>query len=217
MEQSDWNRFWSRSSGGRFTRESWSKKRIMTRLDRYLQPGARVLDAGCGCGHFTMRFVEKGCRVTALDRSEEALRIARELTANGAEKYISDDLMDEGFRGRHGGSYDLVFTDGLFEHFEPDGQERIMRNLVGSLDRGGIVATFVPNALSPWRFVRPFLMPGIHEKPFRPARLRELHRGLEIVDEGGLNVFPFRVSPEGLGPRFGMLLYVIGRGRDDRP
>ena len=56
------------------------------------------------------------------------------------------------------------------------------------------------------------LMPGIYEKPFRREALLDLHGGLEIVERGGLNVLPFRLSPErALGPRFGMLLYVMAR------
>jgi len=217
MRRSDWNAYWSRSEGGRFTRESWSKRRILERLDPYLRPGARVLDAGCGCGWFTGRFLRAGCRVTALDRSEEALRIARDATGGGAEAYIREDLLDEGFGERRRGGFDLVFSDGLLEHFPPEKQRRIVSNLTAVLAPGGVLATFVPNALSPWRLLRPFLMPGIHETPFRAAPLRNLHGGLEMIEWGGLNVLPFRWSPERvLGRRFGMLLYVLAGRRDGR-
>ncbi|MBN1825237.1 MAG: class I SAM-dependent methyltransferase [Candidatus Eisenbacteria bacterium] len=215
MRRSDWNAYWSRSEGGRFTRESWSKRRIMERLDPYLRPGMRVLDAGCGCGHFCRRFLFRGCRVTALDRSEEALRIARRATGGEAEAYLREDLLDEGFAARRRESFDLIFSDGLLEHFPAQAQRKIVANLVAALAPGGMIATFVPNALSPWRVVRPFLMPGIHETPFRGGPLRELHAGLDVLEAGGVNVLPFRWSPErALGGRFGMLLYVLARRRD---
>ncbi|MFH1679604.1 MAG: class I SAM-dependent methyltransferase [Candidatus Eisenbacteria bacterium] len=216
MMGESWNRFWARSRGGRFTRESWSKKRILERLDRILRPGLRVLDAGCGSGFFSLRFIERGCLVTALDLSEEALALAREATGGRAESYLCEDLLDPGFAERRARSFDLVFSDGLLEHYAPRGQEGILANFRAILARGGSVATFVPNALSGWTLIRPLFMPGIREVPLRPARLRELHRDFEIVDAGGLNVLPFRFSPERLlGARFGMLLYVIARGKGE--
>ncbi|MFH1279089.1 MAG: class I SAM-dependent methyltransferase [Candidatus Eisenbacteria bacterium] len=215
MKRSDWNRYWARSRGGRFTKASWSKRRILALLDPYLTPGARVLDAGCGSGFFSAVFVEKGCRVTVLDLAEEALDLAREATGGRADAYIQEDLLDAAFGARHGEAFDLIFSDGLFEHFLPENQERIAGNMVASLGPGGRVATLVPNALSPWRLIRPLVMPGIFEVPLRRGRLREIHRALEIEREGGLNVLPFGPSPERiLGPRFGMLLYLIGRKKE---
>ena len=212
MRPGDWNRYWNRSREGRFTRISWSKRRILDRLDPYLKPAARVLDAGCGSGWFSARFLERECRVSALDFSAEALDIAREATGGKAASYLQEDLLDPRFGERHAGMQDLIFSDGLFEHFSRSDQDRILANMIGALAPGGVVATFVPNALSPWTLIRPFYMPGIEEKPFRLDALVDLHRPLEIIDQGGLNVLPIRFSPDRtLGSRFGMLLYVFGR------
>ncbi len=46
--------------------------------------GTRVLELGCGTGGITRRMLRRGARVTALDRSESMLRIARR-RAPGAE------------------------------------------------------------------------------------------------------------------------------------
>jgi len=212
MKPNPWNRFWTRSRGGRFTRESWSKRRILERLCPVLRAGMRVLDAGCGSGFFSKRFLDEGCRVTALDLSEEALALAREATEGRADAYVREDLLDAEFAARRAASFDLVFSDGLLEHYGPQDQERILSHFRAILAPGGYAATFVPNALSGWTLVRPLLMPGIREVPLRPKRLLDLHRGLAIVETGGLNVLPFRLSPERLlGARFGMLLYVIAR------
>lgn len=43
-----------------------------------LQPGARLLDMGCGPGLYTRRFAECGLQVTGMDYSENSLRYARE-------------------------------------------------------------------------------------------------------------------------------------------
>jgi SAM-dependent methyltransferase len=172
----------------------------------------RVLDAGCGSGWFSARFLAMGCRVTALDLSDEALAIAREATGGRAEAYLREDLLAESFAERHAESFDLVFSDGLLEHYAPLDQERILARFERVLSPGGLAATFVPNAHSAWTLVRPLLMPGIRETPLRPERLRVIHARLTIVDSGGLNVLPLRASPERLlGRRCGMLLYVIAR------
>ena len=55
-------------------------------------------------------------------------------------------------------------------------------------------------------------MPGIAEEPFVLSQLIKLHErhGLKILEEGGLNTFPFAFSPDNFcGKAFGMLLYVI--------
>jgi len=62
--------------------------------------------------------------------------------------------------------------------------------------------------------IRPFLMPGIEEKPFVLRQLVELnHRdGLVVIEKGGVNVFPFSLSPDKFfGHLFGMLLFVVAK------
>ena len=49
-----------------------------------------VLDAGCGTGAFSRRWCEAGCRVTALDLSEEMLAQAR--LNEAAQAYICGDI-----------------------------------------------------------------------------------------------------------------------------
>jgi cyclopropane fatty-acyl-phospholipid synthase-like methyltransferase len=42
-----------------------------------LQPGSRLLDAGCGPGHFAIAFAERGCIVDGVDLSDEMIERAR--------------------------------------------------------------------------------------------------------------------------------------------
>ncbi|MBI5670587.1 MAG: methyltransferase domain-containing protein [Chloroflexi bacterium] len=49
---------------------------LMQRLD--LQPGAALLDLGCGPGLYTRRFAERGLQVTGVDFSENSIRYARD-------------------------------------------------------------------------------------------------------------------------------------------
>jgi SAM-dependent methyltransferase len=112
--------------------------------------------------------------------------------------------------------FDLIFTDGLFEHFSGEEQHKIISNFKKVLSPQGIVATFVPNKWSPWQLIRPFFMPGIKEKPFTLQGLKDLNLrcGLEIIQSGGLNVLPFKYSPDrSFGPYYGMILFSLAKLR----
>lgn len=208
----NWDHFWKQNARSRFVRVSWSKIRMMKLLDGFAKPGMKALDAGCGSGFFSQYFLSKGCEVYTLDYSGEALEVAKQTTKNASKAYLKENLLDPAFPDRYQGLFDLIFTDGLFEHFSPADQRTIMKNFDLAKKTDGIVATFVPNLFSWWEIVRPLVMPGIHEKPFTMASLLALHKGMEIVTRGGLNVLPIALSPERLlGPRLGMLLYCFAR------
>lgn len=207
-----WNNFWEVQSYDRLKKASFSKQRMMNLLGKYLKPGMRVLDAGCGSGFFSHYFIEQGCETYTLDYSEDALRLARELTENKSAGYLKEDLLDPLFATKYANSFDLIFSDGLFEHFVQKDQCRIMDNFVAAKSADGVIATFVPNLLTWWTPVRPFLMPGIEETPFTLDSLKNLHSESSVVECGGINVVPFWLSPDRLlGGKFGMLIYCFAR------
>jgi ubiquinone/menaquinone biosynthesis C-methylase UbiE len=67
------------------------------------EPGARILDVGCGSGYFTRRFAGEGYEVTGLDPDPAMLAYARDHRA-GTEDYILGN-------GRR-----LPFSDGEFDY-----------------------------------------------------------------------------------------------------
>lgn len=211
-KDSDWNNFWSREQSQRFSKLSWSKRRILDVLLPRCRFGNFALDAGCGSGFFTKFFCDQGLVATALDYSESALKMAGEVT-KGAAKLIRADMVNENLATLMTERFDIIFTDGLFEHFSLEDQDKIMRNLISVSKPGGYIVTFVPNRWSPWELIRPFFMPGIEEKPFVLKGLLHLNRrnDLAVVESGGVNVLPYRISPEFAGPAFGMLLYTIAK------
>jgi len=206
-----WNNFWKGFDAAALARASHSKKRIIKVLQRHLRPGMKVLDAGCGSGFFTNFFACAEADATAVDYSEEALRLAEKLVGNKAAYQVAD-LLSDTLPDTLGTRFDLIFSDGLFEHFTDAEQQRLMGNLRRVKSDDGLIATFVPNRFSPWQLIRPFMMPGIKEKPFSLERLVRLSEGMSIIEQGGLNVIPCALSPEKwLGSIFGMLLYTIAR------
>ncbi len=67
------------------------------------EPGARILDVGCGTGYFTRRFADEGYEVTGLDPDPAMLAYARGHRA-GTEDYMLGD-------GRR-----LPFSDDEFDY-----------------------------------------------------------------------------------------------------
>jgi SAM-dependent methyltransferase len=210
---SKWDKFWHSQSDVKY---SWSKKRIVRILDKYSQSGMKVLDAGCGSGFFSSYFIHKGCDTYSLDLSEQALALTKKLTSNGSKKYLCENLLDGRFAAKYSKNFDVIFSDGLFEHFNKTDQNRVFNNFV-TMSKGYII-TFVPNKYTLWRILQPFYMRGIKEKPFSMAELLMLYRGngYNVLSCGGINVLPVKVSPEKLfGKSFGMLLYCVGAYTDN--
>jgi len=75
---------------------------LMCRLARP-RPGERLLDAGCGTGHFSRAFAALGLEVTGLDPDAAAVRHARGL--GGGVAYVVGDMRRPPFAPA---SFDLV-------------------------------------------------------------------------------------------------------------
>jgi 2-polyprenyl-3-methyl-5-hydroxy-6-metoxy-1,4-benzoquinol methylase len=210
-QSKDWDHYWSLDKTKRFTQVSWSKKRIMRILERYVLRGGRALDAGCGSGFFSEYFIRQGMHTHSLDYSQEALKVAEAMTG-GRAHLVKGDLLDAQLLKEMSGQFDLIFSDGLLEHFSFADQNKIITHLKNLLSAQGVLVTFVPNRWSPWELIRPLYMPGIEETPFILKDLLHLQdiNGLRVVEKGGINTFPWAFSPDKtLGPLFGMLLYTI--------
>ncbi|HPJ17016.1 MAG TPA: class I SAM-dependent methyltransferase [Candidatus Woesebacteria bacterium] len=210
--ENNWNSFWNSNKQSQFTKISWSKKRIEEVLLKYIKKNCTVLDAGCGSGYFSNMFLKYNCQVYSLDYSKEAIDIAKKLTS-GQAKYIIGDLLDEKFCDKYKGKFDLIFSDGLFEHFTEKDQIKILKNFIKMKSKRGVITTFVPNKFSFWEVIRPIFMPQIKEDPFTLKDLENLSKkvGIKVIESGGLNVLPLKLSPEKLGKYLGMILFSISK------
>jgi len=215
-KKDDWDHFWDNEKKEKFNHVSWSKRRIIDILQHFVQEGKKVLDAGCGSGFFSKYFCEQNMQTFSLDYSDKALQIAKEIT-QGRTHLLTEDLLCSNLKESLNEQFDVIFTDGLFEHFSLDLQDRIYKNFVSCLKNDGVIITFVPNRWSPWELIRPFFMPGIKEKPFTLKTLIDLNQrnGLVIIRQGGINTLPIYFSPDqSIGHLFGMLLFTVAKKHD---
>ena len=107
------------------------------------EPGARVLDVGCGPGHLARLLALRGCRVTGVDRGWRLLRIARRWAAReGAAVEFRQAPADQ-----------LPFPDSAFDctlattvlYFVADARA-VLREMVRVTRPAGVVATLDPHA-----------------------------------------------------------------------
>ena len=101
-------------------------------FEKYLHPGASVLDCGCGSGRDTKYFLEKGYKVTAIDGSEELCKKASELTGiNVRNLYFQNlDYVNE---------FDGVWACASLLHVDIKELPDVLLKLCRSLKEGGIL------------------------------------------------------------------------------
>lgn len=87
-----------------------------TLLRRELKPGARVLDAACGCAYGSQILAEYGFNVSAWDISDEAAEWSR-MFGHPRVTFSQGDVMEAVSAGR---VYDAAVSIETIEHIEDD-------------------------------------------------------------------------------------------------
>jgi len=113
--------------------------------------GEKILDLGCGRGHLAYHCVNKGCTVTAIDYSADAVKLANE-TKNALPEKIRDKMrvLKMDFRNLSDTeSYDVIFMADLIEHlYDWQINELFVKmKKILNKDTGRIVIHTAPNRL----------------------------------------------------------------------
>jgi 2-polyprenyl-6-hydroxyphenyl methylase/3-demethylubiquinone-9 3-methyltransferase len=88
------------------------KRRLLDTLGRYLVPGDRVLDLGCGAGKFTHWLQEAGFLATGMDLSPRAIDLARSMSPGTEFMTLDADGSIPVARG----TFAAVWTTEVIEH-----------------------------------------------------------------------------------------------------
>lgn len=110
----------------------------------------KTIELGCGAGMMSSRLAHQGYEVSVLDISQNALNAAKQnfdrLGVQGT--FIQGDMFKSGLDGE---SYDIVWNQGVIEHFDDiEGAIKSMNNLV---KKEGYLVIFVPAHNSPLHMV----------------------------------------------------------------
>ena len=104
------------------------------RFLQYLEPGAWILDFGCGSGRDTKYFRNRGFQVEAVDGSAEFVRIASEYTGINVRRMLFQDLDEVE-------CYDGIWACSSILHLPCAELEVVLGKMARALRRRGIVYT----------------------------------------------------------------------------
>ena len=104
------------------------------RFLRYLAPGSRILDLGCGSGRDARYFLEKGYQVDATDGSAEICRLASEYTGIPVKQMLFSELdaTEE---------YDGIWACASILHLPEEELRDVMHRIGTALKEDGIFYT----------------------------------------------------------------------------
>jgi ubiquinone/menaquinone biosynthesis C-methylase UbiE len=107
-------------------------------MRRYLEPGSRVLEGGCGLGDIVHAFHAAGYRVTGLDFAPQ---VVQEIKTHWPHlDIVQGDVRQLPYEDGH---YDGYWSIGVIEHF-PDGYDAIAREMQRVLRVGGYLFLSFP-------------------------------------------------------------------------
>jgi cyclopropane fatty-acyl-phospholipid synthase-like methyltransferase len=152
----------------------------------YLKSG-KVLELGCGPGRNAIYFAEQGCKVDAVDLSQEALDWAKQRAEdkNVSVNFIKQNIFELDIEE---GVYDIVYDSGCFHHIAPHRRMSYLKLLNKALRPNGLFAITcfkVGGALggsdiSDWEVYRLRSLRG--GLGYTDEKLREIFNGFQVIE-----------------------------------
>ena len=147
--------------------------------------GKRILEIGAGTGRDSFPLVERGAIVYQLDYAENSLRILKRMAAGAGYDVIilGGDTFRLPFRDD---SFDVVFHQGLLEHFRAPQAELLLRENIRVIEPGGYLLVDVPQRYHLYTLVKHLLITmnkwfAGWERSFSTPELRSVLRSLGLV------------------------------------
>lgn len=179
-------------------------RRLYALVDRYLEPGAKVLDWGCGNGHVSYGLWRRGYRVSGFSFEDFGLR--RHLDPAYELRIGSDD--DPSGLPFESASFDGVMSVGVLEHVRETGGNELasMKEIARILRPGGtFICYHLPNEHSAIEAMSR-RRAGVHSHEYRYTRadIEDLCRetGLELLQVRRYGALPRNMwhrAPAALG------------------
>jgi SAM-dependent methyltransferase len=139
-DEAYWTELWSREQDVSYVREERGHLPHQLRglVRRWVEPGARLLEAGCGLGRFTVAATALGYRAEGLDWSAETIAALQRRFPS-----IPWCVGDVRCLDVPGGTFDAVYSPGVCEHFE-EGPGAVLDETRRVLRTGGIAIVSTP-------------------------------------------------------------------------
>ncbi|MCL4511298.1 MAG: methyltransferase domain-containing protein [Bacteroidetes bacterium] len=145
----------------------------------------KVLEVGAGTGRDSFKLTTYGASVFLLDYAASSLKIIKEIASEEEVdvNMIGGDAFGLPFEN---GSFDIVFHQGLLEHFRPSKAEALLDENIRVLKPGGYLLVDVPQRYHVYTLVKHALIAvdkwfAGWEREFSVLELREILRGHGLV------------------------------------
>jgi len=205
--KSHWENFWSDKK--EFHEVYSNDDRVLRNLSYITDlKGKRVLEIGAGTGRDSFGMVNHGASVFMLDYSSNSLSIIKNIASE--EKVEVNPVGGNAFSLPFpDGSFDVVFHQGLLEHFRTKDADNLLKENVRVLKPGGLLLVDVPQRYHIYTVMKHILIAmdkwfAGWEREFSIPELDRLLRvlGVEPIYRYGEWMYPslvYRVVREGLG------------------
>ncbi len=183
-KREDWETFWEAKQE---TEEVYSNAgRVLRHLSRLTSlEGKKVLEIGAGTGRDSFPLVEHGAIVFQLDYAENSLRILKRLADESKYQVsiVGGDTFCLPFRD---GTFDIIFHQGLLEHFRKPVAENLLRENIRVLKPEGLLLVDVPQRWHSYTVVKHLLIVAGKwfagwERSFTVGELRNLLKNLGLT------------------------------------
>ena len=198
MGHKDWESFWS---GTGKVLNKISGKVMWVEYERFLKyvnlsVHSKTLELGSGSGKNSLALAKKyGCSATLVDNCRAALDLGKKNFED--ESIPARFLLKDIFRLNEKEKYDLVFSDGLIEHFSGKRRRYAFKKHVDAAKKGGYIMIFVPKSNALYWIVRTFLKKiGAWMFTEEPSTEKEL---AALCDEHDLKVIKMQTWLTDLG------------------
>ena len=178
-----WDELWSTRHGAVEATYS-NDDRLRRELSKLIDlEGAMLLEVGGGAGRDGASLAEAGAIVTEVDYSQNALRILGESAATTPGlNAVGGDAFRLPFRD---GSFDVVFHQGLLEHFDKPQAAALLSENIRVLRPGGLLLVDVPQRWHPYTAMKRVLISldkwfAGWERSFSIRELTRLVQGLGL-------------------------------------
>lgn len=112
---------------------------LYAEFEKYLKPGYKILDLGCGLGRDSKYFYDKGYEVVAADPSTEMCKKTRELVPIDVLELRAEDLEFEN-------EFDAIWACASLLHVNANDMESVLKKAVRSVKNAGIIYVSWKNA-----------------------------------------------------------------------
>jgi len=108
-----------------------------------LSKSARILDIGCGSGKWSLMLAERYSEVTAIDRSQEMIAIAKAIAEETNTKNLTFRVMDASLLNMPDETYDLVNCVTVLQHIVSDHSwQKAVQEIARVTRKGGYALLF---------------------------------------------------------------------------